>query len=56
MDAGNDLPRLAFLLDDLPVQVLGRMRSDRVPRRVVPPREPSTRKRPSRHGGVSSLR
>ncbi|WP_406405261.1 transposase [Streptomyces sp. NBC_00879] len=37
MDAGYDAPRLAFLLKDLPVQVLGRMRSDRVLRRTVPP-------------------
>lgn len=29
-DAGYDAPRLAFLLRDLPVQVLARMRSDRV--------------------------
>lgn len=28
VDAGFDVPRLAFLLEDLPVQVLGRMRSD----------------------------
>nr|WP_244933271.1 transposase [Micromonospora tulbaghiae] len=36
-DAGYDAPRLAFLLADLPVQVLARMRSDRVLRRAVPP-------------------
>ncbi|WP_236711903.1 transposase, partial [Streptomyces azureus] len=29
VDAGYDVPRLAHLLKDLPVQVLGRMRSDR---------------------------
>ncbi|MER6141834.1 NF041680 family putative transposase [Streptomyces sparsogenes] len=51
VDAGYDVPRLAFLLADLPVQVLGRMRSDRVLRRAVPPREPGTRGRPPRHGG-----
>lgn len=51
VDAGYDIPRLAFLLDDLPVQVLGRMRSDRVLRKAVPPREPHTRGRPPRHGG-----
>ncbi|WP_149181364.1 NF041680 family putative transposase [Streptomyces sp. TRM49041] len=51
VDAGYDVPRLAFLLRDLPVQVLGRMRSDRVLRRAVPPREPGTRGRPPRHGG-----
>jgi hypothetical protein len=51
VDAGYDVPRLAFLLKDLPVQVLGRMRLDRVPRRAVPPREPGFRGRPPRHGG-----
>jgi hypothetical protein len=50
-DAGYDLPRLAFLLRDLPVQVLGRMRSDRVLRRACPPRLPGTMGRPPRHGG-----
>ncbi|MFF9755108.1 NF041680 family putative transposase [Streptomyces sp. NPDC014344] len=50
-DAGYDAPRLAFLLDDLPVQVLARMRSDRVLRRPAPPRQPHTRGRPPRHGG-----
>ncbi|MGP3638555.1 transposase, partial [Streptomyces sp. 24-1644] len=51
VDAGYDVPRLAFLLKDLPVQVLGRTRSDRVLRRAVPPREPGLRRRPPRHGG-----
>jgi hypothetical protein len=51
VDAGYDVPRLAFLLKDLPVQVLGRMRSDRVLRRPVPPRKPGVRGRPPRHGG-----
>ncbi|GAA3091146.1 hypothetical protein GCM10017562_72850 [Streptomyces roseofulvus] len=50
-DAGYDAPRLAHLLRDLPVQVLVRMRSDRVLRRPAPPREPHTRVRPPRHGG-----
>jgi DDE superfamily endonuclease len=50
-DAGYDSPRLAFLLADLPVAVLGRMRSDRVLRRPVPPQPPGTRGRPRRHGG-----
>lgn len=44
-DAGYDGPRLAFLLADLPVRVVVRMRSDRVLRRPVPPWVP----RP--HGG-----
>jgi hypothetical protein len=51
VDAGYDVPRLAFLLKDLPVQVLGRMRSDRVLRRAVPTRAPGTLGRPPRHGG-----
>lgn len=33
MDAGYDAARLAWLLRDLPVRVLARMRSDRVLRR-----------------------
>lgn len=35
-DAGYGLPRLALLLADLPVEVLGRLRSDRVLRRPAP--------------------
>ncbi len=50
-DAGYDAPRPAHLLRDLPVQVLARMRSDRVLRRAVPPRQPHTMGRPPRHGG-----
>ncbi len=50
-DAGYDAPRLGFLLKDLPVQVLARMRSDRVLRRAGPPRLPHTQGRPPRHGG-----
>jgi hypothetical protein len=45
-DAGYDAPRLAFLLADLPVAALGRMRSDRVLRRAAPPRLPGTNGRP----------
>jgi hypothetical protein len=50
-DAGYDTPRLAFLLSDLPVVVLGRMRSDRGLRRAAPPRIPGTNGGPPRHGG-----
>jgi hypothetical protein len=50
-DAGYDAPRLAYLLADLPVAVLGRMRSDRVLRRAAPPQPPGTLGRPRRHGG-----
>ncbi|MET9364609.1 NF041680 family putative transposase [Streptomyces sp. NPDC006632] len=35
-DAGYDAPRMAYLLGGLPVEVLGRMRSDRVMRRPTP--------------------
>ncbi|WP_406729855.1 NF041680 family putative transposase [Streptomyces sp. GD-15H] len=35
-DAGYDAPRMAYLLKGLPVEVLGRMRADRVMRRPVP--------------------
>jgi len=41
-DAGYDVTRLAFLLADLPVEVLGRLRSDRVMKLPAPPREPGT--------------
>lgn len=44
-------PAWAPILRDLPVQVLARMRSDRVLRMPAPPREPHTRGRPPRHGG-----
>jgi hypothetical protein len=50
-DAGYDGPRLSFLLSDLPVAVLVRMRSDRVLRRPAPPHTPQTKGRPRRHGG-----
>jgi DDE superfamily endonuclease len=49
-DAGYDLARLAFLLADLPVEVLGRIRADRVLRLPVPPREPGSNGRPPKHG------
>lgn len=51
-DAGYDLARLAFLLADLPVQVLGRLRSDRVMGRPAPIRIPGTNGRPPRHGST----
>ncbi|WP_203708903.1 NF041680 family putative transposase [Asanoa iriomotensis] len=49
-DAGYDGPRLAFLLADLPVKMLVRMRSDRVLRRRAPA-TPTGNGRPRRHGG-----
>jgi hypothetical protein len=50
-DAGYDGPRLSFLLADLPVAILVRMRSDRVLRRPAPVHTPGTLGRPRRHGG-----
>src|ERR1035438_1152702 len=49
-DAGYDVTRLAFLLADLPVELLGRLRSDRVLYFPAPPRAPGAAGRPSRHG------
>ena len=45
-DAGYDVTRLASLLADLPVELLGRLRSDRVLRFPVPPRQPGANGRP----------
>jgi hypothetical protein len=50
-DAGYDGPRLAYLLQDLPVHVLVRMRSDRVLRRRASPHTSGQTGRPRRHGG-----
>ncbi|MGW7553818.1 transposase [Streptomyces rimosus] len=36
LDAGYDAPRIDHLLADLPVEILGRLRSDRVMRRPAP--------------------
>jgi hypothetical protein len=49
-DAGYDVTRLAYLLADLPVELLGRLRSDRVLYFPAPPRAPAANGRPSRHG------
>jgi DDE superfamily endonuclease len=54
-DAGYDIPRLSFLLAGLPVEVLGRLRSDRVMQLPAPPRQPATRGRPRKHGGQLAL-
>jgi hypothetical protein len=43
------------LLADLPVAVLGRLRSDRVMQLPAPPRQPGTRGRPAKHGGQLAL-
>lgn len=51
LEPSADLARIAYLLGDLPVQILGRMRSDRVLRRPTPPRMPQTAGRPPKHDG-----
>ena len=54
-DAGYDITRLAFVLADLPVELFGRIRSDRVLRRPKPPRRPGTTGRPLKHGPEFAL-
>jgi len=51
-DAGYDVTRLAYLLGDLPVDLLGRLRSDRVIQLPAPPRPLG---RPRKHGGEVAL-
>jgi DDE superfamily endonuclease len=53
-DAGYDLTRLAWLLRDLPVEVAGRLRSDRVMYFPAVPR-PGANGRPRRHGAAFRL-
>ena len=55
MDSGYDVTRLAFVLADLPVEVLGRIRSDRVLRLPKPPRLPGVTGRPPKHGPEFAL-
>jgi hypothetical protein len=54
-DSGYDLTRLAYLLEDLPVEVIGRLRSDRVMYFPAPPRPAGANGRPSRHGAALRL-
>ena len=53
-DAGYDVTRLAWQLADLPVELLGRLRSDRVLYFPAPPRV-GGRGRPVRHGAEFAL-
>jgi DDE superfamily endonuclease len=53
-DAGYDVTRLAWLLKDLPAEVLGRLRSDRVLYLPAPPGA-GGRGRPARHGPEFAL-
>ena len=58
LDSGYDLTRLAWLLRDLPVEVAGRLRSDRVMHFPAPPRPDrpaATGGRRPRHGAVFKL-
>jgi DDE superfamily endonuclease len=55
MDSGYDVTRLAFVLADLPVELTGRLRSDRVLLRPAPPRRRGTNGRPRKHGGTFNL-
>jgi DDE superfamily endonuclease len=54
-DAGYDVTRLAWLLREAPVIVVGRLRSDRVFHLPVPPRLPGQVGRPGRHGPIIDL-
>jgi hypothetical protein len=54
-DSGYDVTRLAFVLADLPVQLVGRLRSDRVMLTAAPQHLPGTNGRPPRHGPVMDL-
>ena len=54
-DAGYDPMRLAHQLADLPVEILGRLRSDRVLHFPVLARQPGTNGRPPRHGREFAL-
>ncbi|MBW8765365.1 MAG: transposase [Geodermatophilales bacterium] len=58
LDAGYDVCRLAFLLADLPIQLIGRIRADRVMLTAVAPPPADGRRptgRPRRHGAVMTL-
>jgi hypothetical protein len=54
-DAGYDITRLAHVLADLPVELVGRLRSDRVLRLPKPPRPTGTTGRPPKHGPEIAL-
>ena len=54
-DAGYDIVRLAWLLRDVPVVVVGRLKSDRVFHLPVPARVPGQVGRTARHGPVIDL-
>jgi DDE superfamily endonuclease len=58
LDAGYDVCRLAYLLADLPVELIGRIRADRVMLTALTRPPPGGRRatgRPRRHGAVMTL-
>jgi hypothetical protein len=58
LDSGYDVHRLAFVLADLPIQLIGRIRADRVLLAPAPPRPlqgPGPIGRPRRHGAAMVL-
>jgi hypothetical protein len=58
LDAGYDVCRLAFLLADLPIQLIGRIRADRVLLTALAPPAPGGSRptgRPRRHGAAMTL-
>ena len=55
MDSGYDVTRLAYVLCDLPIEVLGRIRADRVLRGPKPERIAGTNGRPPKHGAEFAL-
>ena len=58
LDSGYDVCRLAFVLADLPLQLVGRVRADRIMLAPAPPRTPGRPGpigRPRRHGAVMAL-
>src|SRR3954449_2512620 len=58
LDAGYDVCRLTFLLADLPIQLIGRIRADRVLLTALAPPAPGgsrPTRRPRRHGAAMTL-
>jgi hypothetical protein len=54
-DTGYDVTRLAYVLADLPVELVGRLRSDRVLRLPKPIRPAGATGRPPKHGSKIAL-
>jgi hypothetical protein len=55
LDAGYDIPRLAFVLAGLPIEVVGRLRSDRVFAFPAPAKPAGSPGRPGFHGAAFGL-